>query len=70
MVKQMRMNNNKSFVIGISANSNPEDFLPGERAGMNGFMGKPVNFELLSRVLDKISKNELDEVKKMLAMTK
>ena len=68
MVKQMRMNKNMCYTIGISANSNPEDFLPGERAGMNGFMGKPVNFELLGRVLDKISRNEHEEVTKMLAM--
>ena len=49
MVRQMRMKENQTYTIGISANSNPEDFLPGERAGMNGFMAKPVNFDLLGK---------------------
>ena len=64
--KQARMKRNNSFVIGVSANSNPEDFLPGERAGMNGFMAKPVNFNLLRDVLDMISRREYDKVGELL----
>ena len=70
MVKQARMKRNQSFVIGVSANSNPEDFLPGERAGMNGFMAKPVNFNLLRNVLDMISRKELDKVAELLKAKK